>query len=100
MRNLALIVTAGLLPALILVTSTPAAPKEAGTKAPKKYDGAAKPEDDKGTAKPAKVTKAGTSSKAGAGAAANGPTFAKDVAPILFDNCVSCHRQGEVAPFT
>ena len=20
------------------------------------------------------------------------PTFAKDVAPILFENCVSCHR--------
>ncbi len=25
-------------------------------------------------------------------------TFTKDVAPILFDNCVSCHRPGEVAP--
>src|SRR5688572_27699993 len=32
---------------------------------------------------------------------ANGtPTFSKDVAPILFDNCVSCHRPSEVAPFT
>ena len=28
------------------------------------------------------------------------PTYAKDVAPILFDNCVSCHRAAEVAPFT
>ena len=28
------------------------------------------------------------------------PTFSKDVAPILFDNCVSCHRPSEVAPFT
>jgi hypothetical protein len=28
------------------------------------------------------------------------PTFSADVAPILFDNCVSCHRPGEVAPFT
>src|SRR4051794_13544125 len=28
------------------------------------------------------------------------PTFSKDVAPILFDNCVSCHRPNEVAPFT
>ncbi len=26
------------------------------------------------------------------------PTFAKDVAPILHANCVSCHRPGEVAP--
>ena len=26
------------------------------------------------------------------------PTFTKDVAPILFNNCVSCHRPGEVAP--
>jgi hypothetical protein len=28
------------------------------------------------------------------------PTFSKDVAPILYSNCVSCHRTGEVAPFT
>src|SRR6185436_925010 len=27
-------------------------------------------------------------------------TFTKDVAPILFANCTSCHRPGEVAPFT
>lgn len=27
-----------------------------------------------------------------------GPTFAKDVAPILYANCISCHRPGEVAP--
>ena len=26
------------------------------------------------------------------------PTFAKDVAPILYENCVVCHRDGEVAP--
>jgi mono/diheme cytochrome c family protein len=26
-------------------------------------------------------------------------TFAGDVAPILYANCVSCHRAGEVAPF-
>lgn len=25
-------------------------------------------------------------------------TFTKDVAPILYQNCVSCHRPGEVAP--
>lgn len=33
-------------------------------------------------------------------AVSEAPTFAKDVAPILFDNCVSCHRPNEVAPFT
>ena len=27
-------------------------------------------------------------------------TFAKDVAPIIFNNCTTCHRPGEVAPFT
>ena len=26
------------------------------------------------------------------------PTFAKDVAPILYKNCTSCHRVGEIAP--
>jgi mono/diheme cytochrome c family protein len=30
---------------------------------------------------------------------ANTLTFTKDVAPILFANCASCHRTGEVAPF-
>jgi len=28
-----------------------------------------------------------------------GPTFCRDVAPILFANCTSCHRLGEVGPF-
>src|SRR6186997_3120580 len=28
------------------------------------------------------------------------PTFNKDVAPILFANCVTCHRPGEVAPMS
>ncbi len=32
--------------------------------------------------------------------AADTPTFNKDVAPILFQNCVSCHRPGEAAPFS
>ena len=27
------------------------------------------------------------------------PTFNKDVAPILYQNCAVCHRPGEVAPF-
>jgi mono/diheme cytochrome c family protein len=41
-------------------------------------------------------------------ALANGPgdakkaevTFTKDVAPILFNNCVQCHRPGEIAPMS
>jgi mono/diheme cytochrome c family protein len=28
------------------------------------------------------------------------PNFAHDVAPILYQNCVSCHRPGESAPFS
>src|SRR5438445_9754159 len=28
------------------------------------------------------------------------PTFTKDVAPIIFNNCATCHRTGEVAPMT
>jgi len=28
------------------------------------------------------------------------PTFNKDVAPILYKNCVSCHRPGEMAPMS
>ena len=27
-------------------------------------------------------------------------TFSKDVAPIFFKNCASCHRQGELAPMS
>jgi hypothetical protein len=27
-------------------------------------------------------------------------TFNKHIAPIIFDNCTSCHRAGEVAPFS
>ena len=28
------------------------------------------------------------------------PTFTKDVAPILYANCASCHRPGEIAPMS
>src|SRR5262245_35250617 len=28
------------------------------------------------------------------------PTFTKDVAPILYNSCVGCHRPGEVAPMS
>ena len=31
--------------------------------------------------------------------AAAAPTFNKDIAPILYENCSTCHRPGEVAPF-
>jgi hypothetical protein len=34
----------------------------------------------------------------GAQAAAATPTFNKDVAPILYANCIACHREGEIAP--
>ena len=35
----------------------------------------------------------------GASAAAQeAPTFNAEVAPILYENCASCHRKGEVAP--
>jgi len=27
-------------------------------------------------------------------------TYARDIAPILYQNCTTCHRAGEVAPFT
>ena len=30
----------------------------------------------------------------------NTPTFSRDVAPILYNNCVSCHRPGEIAPMS
>jgi mono/diheme cytochrome c family protein len=35
-----------------------------------------------------------------AGPPANVPTFAKDVAPIVFNHCAQCHRPGEVAPMS
>src|SRR5688572_21254399 len=28
------------------------------------------------------------------------PTFSKDVAPILYENCVACHRPGEIGPMS
>jgi hypothetical protein len=39
------------------------------------------------------------------GVSASGPakptaTFTKDVAPILFNRCVACHRSGEIAPMS
>ena len=37
---------------------------------------------------------------AASAAAAEAPTFARDVASILYDSCVSCHRPGEIAPMS
>ncbi|MFM9996615.1 MAG: tetratricopeptide repeat protein [Phycisphaerales bacterium] len=34
-----------------------------------------------------------------ASATADDPTWARDIAPILFEHCASCHRPGEVSPF-
>jgi hypothetical protein len=31
---------------------------------------------------------------------ADAPTFSRDVAPIFYNRCVSCHRPGEVAPMS
>src|SRR5437867_7788356 len=43
------------------------------------------------------TTAAGTRVRAGAPVA---PTFSKDVAPILYKNCTTCHRPGEFAPMS
>ena len=32
--------------------------------------------------------------------AAGTPTFAKDIAPILYENCVACHRPNHLAPMS
>ncbi|MBQ00491.1 MAG: thiol-disulfide isomerase [Acidobacteria bacterium] len=37
---------------------------------------------------------------AAAGAEADAPTFTENVASILYENCVACHRTGEVAPMS
>ncbi len=37
---------------------------------------------------------------ASAEAAEGTPTFAKDVAPILYENCVACHRPNHLAPMS
>ena len=36
----------------------------------------------------------------GANVAQAQPTFNKDVAPMLFQQCATCHRPGESAPFS
>jgi hypothetical protein len=37
---------------------------------------------------------------AGTTTSATAPTFSKDVAPILYERCVTCHRPGEAAPMS
>jgi hypothetical protein len=32
--------------------------------------------------------------------AAEAPTFARDIAPIIYDKCASCHHPGDAAPFS
>src|SRR5436190_9652221 len=39
-------------------------------------------------------------SMASLAAAAEPPTYAKDVAPIIYRSCASCHRPGEMAPMS
>ena len=39
-------------------------------------------------------------SGAGSGKDETGPTFNRDVAPIMFKNCAACHRKGEIAPMS
>ena len=39
-------------------------------------------------------------SMAAESAAGTAPTFNKDVAAILFNNCVICHRPNQIAPMT
>src|ERR1700722_9429528 len=34
------------------------------------------------------------------GRAESAPTFSRDVAPIIFKNCASCHRPGDIAPMS
>ena len=40
------------------------------------------------------------SPRAQAPASASAPTFTHDIAPILYTNCVECHRAGEIAPMS
>ena len=37
---------------------------------------------------------------AAAQAARSAPTFTKDVAPVLYEHCTTCHRPGEIAPMS
>ncbi len=43
---------------------------------------------------------AGDGGELGEGSIARAPSYCRDVAPILWKNCVICHRPGEVGPFS
>src|SRR5439155_18405443 len=45
-------------------------------------------------------TAGNSASAAGPAASTAVPTFARDVAPILYSSCVGCHRPGEIAPMS
>src|SRR5262245_18107898 len=38
--------------------------------------------------------------KTGAQSPVAGPTYSRDVAPILYKNCTTCHRPGEIGPMS
>src|SRR5437868_12202694 len=46
------------------------------------------------------LTLASAASLATQSAAQTTPTFSKDVAPVLYKNCTTCHRPGEIAPMS
>jgi hypothetical protein len=46
------------------------------------------------------VMAGGSATAAGTPGVPSAPTFARDVAPILYASCVGCHRPGEVAPMS
>ena len=43
---------------------------------------------------------AGQAAAPGSRAGAAQPTFSKDVAPVLYKHCTTCHRPGEIAPMS
>ena len=45
------------------------------------------------------LARAATAADSGGAGEDSELTFNKDIAPIIFENCVSCYRPGEVAPF-
>ena len=48
----------------------------------------------------AAIVGASSSEQYAAKGAKDVPTFSKDVAPILYENCVTCHRPGEIGPMS
>src|SRR6185503_11250149 len=52
-----------------------------------------------GDGEAAAAAASGTSSGSG-GAASGAPTFYEDIAPIVYERCLSCHVEGGIAPFS